>query len=183
MLRLGTKILIHSLLLAGSLSYVATPGYGAEAESLFSLINARLALMEDVALFKSAQGIAVEDLDREAQVIAEARQRAVALGLAADPVAELFAAQIRVAKAIQYRHLADWQNSPAPATGRDLATEIRPRLLQLGQNIVTQLLTAVESGALTAERRQQFHRQLTVAHVSRADRDALFDSLLRIRIH
>ena len=168
--------------LACALAVLPDRAPGAETEALFALLDERLGHMEDVALYKARNGIAVEDLAREAVVIADSKAAAAAAGLNPDSVEAFFAAQIAVAKAIQYRPLADWLSAPMPAGTRDLQTEIRPVISALGDQIVAALTRmAAAEGGLPGSLRQSFRQAITTKHVTAADVDLLFDSLLAVR--
>ena len=150
--------------------------------ALFVAINDRLSLMEDVALYKANNSIPVEDLPREQVVLADTQTNAAKAGLNPQSVRQFFATQIAVAKAIQYRHLADWQSAPAVKDAEDLQTVIRPTLTALGDRIVLLLADSVNSGdGIEEADRALFNASITVKNVSAADRDRLFDSLLVIR--
>lgn len=110
------------------------------------LISARLALMRDVAAHKWANGLAVEDLPREAVVLDAARRSGLTRSLTVASVEKLFAAQIDAAKEIQRYWFVQWQADVQPLQPVDLAGTIRPRLLELGDAI----LTAAASAAATA---------------------------------
>ncbi len=149
---------------------------------LFAAINDRLSLMEEVALYKVNNNIAVEDLPREQVVLAETQANAAAEGLNPQSVKQFFAAQIAVAKAIQYRHVADWQSAPESRQADDLQTVVRPALTTLGDRIILLLAESVNAnGEFEEADRAFFNAAITVKHVSLADRDRLFDSLLLIR--
>ena len=115
-------------------------------------------------------------------MLAETQANAAAEGLNPQSVKQFFAAQIAVAKAIQYRHLADWQSTPASRLADDLQTVIRPALTALGDRIILLLAESVNAnGGFEEADRAFFNAAITVKHVSLADRDRLFDSLLLIR--
>ena len=115
-----------------------------DIEEFFLLIDERLSHMEDVALHKVENKIAIEDLEREQFVIESAVKSAAELGLFGPSVESFFETQISVAKAIQYRHLADWLSKPPQAAAPDLEV-IRPKLSDLGESIVRKLATLVEN--------------------------------------
>jgi len=149
---------------------------------IFQLINERLSHMEDVALHKAQNNLPVEDLAREQTVIDNAVEAAAAQGLRGASIESFFTAQIEVAKAIQYRSLANWISEPANRTAPDLVTEIRPALTRLGDDIVQALANFLQSGNLIEEeQRNAFHNALTVPNINTADRDMLFNSLLLMR--
>lgn len=107
-------------------------------ESLRSLIDARLLLAPDVAQYKWNHHLPIEDLPREAQVIATLGRRAGDLGVP-QPFAEaFFRAQIEASKIAQNELFQGWdvfkhgQFPDAP----DLATATRPRLDKLTEQLL-----------------------------------------------
>lgn len=148
------------------------------ASSLAALLAAsdeRLALMPWVAEYKRARGLAVVDSAREARVL-EAAWEAVAT--AADragserprraDVQRFYRAQIDAAVAIQRRVLADpLREGVAPF---DLATEIRPALLRIGERMATLLvLTATDPESIPADLQTRVQKALG-RHLLPADR-------------
>jgi cyclohexadienyl dehydratase len=91
----------------------------------------RLALMPGIAAWKRAHGRALQDHDREAQVLASAAHEASRLGLDPRAVHDLFALQVELAKAVQRR-------TPAGQAPLDLAAA-RALLLRLGQRTLLAL--------------------------------------------
>lgn len=102
-----------------------------EADHLLDLLARRLAYMPAVAAWKRAHAIAITDPAREAAVLDAAREEARRAGLAADPVAALFAVQIELGKRVQ----ADAARAQ-PGETLDLGAEIRPELVRLGARII-----------------------------------------------
>ncbi|NKB35485.1 MAG: gamma subclass chorismate mutase AroQ [Pseudomonadales bacterium] len=155
----------------------------AQETEIFQLINERLAYMEDVALYKSQNQLPVEDLAREQVVVENAVAAAESIGLAGSSIESFFSTQIEVAKAIQYRSLADWISEPVNHSAPDLVTEIRPALTTLGDQIVATLANFLSDGNIIEEnRRSLFHQIIDSEQVSAADKDQLFDSLLLVRM-
>ena len=149
-------------------------------EEFFLLIDERLSHMEHVALYKAENKIAVEDIVREQFVIESAVKSAAELGLFAPSVESFFETQISVAKAIQYRHLADWLSKPPQATAPDLEV-IRPKLSDLGESIVRKLATLVENNNPVLEQHSKlFYDSISTKNVSKRDKARLFDTLLLI---
>lgn len=111
------------------------PVHGAE---LSSLIIERLSHMKDVAAWKHAKGVAVEDLARERVVIKSAAAAAAEKFIGPETITPFFTAQIEAAKAIQRCWLNRWDSGSAlpPTTVPDLVNNIRPELLRLGNEIV-----------------------------------------------
>ncbi len=99
----------------------------------------RLALMRAVAAFKWSNRLPVEDAAREAVVLAEAEGAALRHGLDVDGVRALFAAQIEAAKEIQSYWFDRWSQGPGPESSPDLVSELRPRLLAIGDRMLAEL--------------------------------------------
>jgi chorismate mutase-like protein len=120
----------------------------ADGAAITGLIAERLALMEQVAAYKYLNGVSVEDPEREAVVIAHATERAAEAGLDSEAMAAFFAAQIEAAKAIQRCWIARWQVAPdtAPEEAPDLALEIRPRLIEIGNALTAAIADAKANG-------------------------------------
>jgi len=138
--------------------------------------------MEDVAMYKSVNGLPVEDLPREKIVIENAVLAAESQGLLGDSIENFFITQINVAKAIQYRSLADWLSSPISKPIPDLPNQIRPKLTELGDEIVKELALLLSlEGRIGESLRESFHLHMSVNKVSAAEVDLLFNSLLLVR--
>jgi chorismate mutase len=138
--------------------------------------------MEDVAMYKSVNGLPVEDLPREKIVIENAVLAAESQGLLGDSIENFFITQINVAKAIQYRSLADWLSSPISKPTPDLPNQIRPKLTELGDEIVKELAILLShEGRIGESLRESFQLHMSVNKVSAAEVDLLFDSLLLVR--
>ncbi|MFL2874754.1 MAG: gamma subclass chorismate mutase AroQ [Pseudohongiellaceae bacterium] len=151
-----------------------------DIEEFFLLIDERLSHMEYVALHKVKNKIAIEDIVREQFVIESAVKSAAELGLFGPSVESFFEAQISIAKAIQYRHLADWLSKPPQATAPDLEV-IRPKLSDLGESIVRKLAKLVENNNPVLEQhRELFYDTISTKNVSKRDKAMLFGALLLI---
>lgn len=117
----------------------------AAIDTLLDLVEQRMAVMPDVARHKHNTGAAVEDLPREAQVIAAVTARAKDAGVDADLAARFFQAQIDASKMMQNSRIAAWK---AAGQGKftdapDLATAIRPTLDKLTPAMVAALKDAL----------------------------------------
>lgn len=123
-----------------ALALLAVAGTASAADgALAELLEDRLGLMEAVANHKWHNGLAVEDVGRERQVLLAARDRALEIGAEPDTVEALFRVQIEAAKDIQRFWFRHWEAAGAPEPGVDLNTEIRPRLIELGDAIIAEL--------------------------------------------
>jgi len=110
-------------------------------EPLRQAIDQRLLLAPAVARAKWNVQAPIEDLPREAQVIAAAVQQGRALGLPKAWVEAVFKAQIEASKTVQRELYAQWRHEQAGpfSDAPDLAHTIRPEL----DRITTQLLRAM----------------------------------------
>jgi chorismate mutase len=110
-------------------------------QQLVEISARRLVIAEQVALAKWDSGAAVEDSERETQVIANATKAGEAMGLDREEVANFFRAQIEANKLVQYALLAEWRRAgQAPAHKPvDLKETIRPQLDQLETQILAEL--------------------------------------------
>jgi len=132
------KWLLDKLLFA-TLLFAASHAAASEPQTLDQLINARLAYMKDVAAYKWLHQIPIEDLAREQTVIKAAQQAGLQPGLTIEFSRLFFTAQIEAAKEIQRYWFTQWQQTGAPQTAPDLVTEVRPKLIKLGNQIVAVL--------------------------------------------
>jgi chorismate mutase len=126
--------------------------------ALARLVDARLALMPDVARYKWNRRQAIEDLPREQALLDAVRAQAPQYGLAPERAVAFFAAQIEASKLLQRELFFAWQATGQGefATEKDLAADIRPHLDALNPRLLA-ALAAVEGraprrafGALTA---------------------------------
>jgi cyclohexadienyl dehydratase len=101
---------------------------------VYETIEARLALMPDVAAWKWTHQRPVFDEERERAVVANVVARAHYFGLTPESVQKVFETQIKIARAIQTALFEKWreQGFPADLTARDLETDLRPALDAIG---------------------------------------------------
>jgi len=130
---------------AGAAAAEPEPSGQATGAGLLELMQRRLELMPQVAAYKWHRDQPVQDPEREALVIAEARREALRYGLVPDSIERLFQAQMESARTVQAWWLDEWRagrSEPPPAP--DLAGSIRPELLRLGSEIVAAAARALE---------------------------------------
>ena len=100
------------------------------SDTLFKAMGARLGHMKAVAHYKFIHQRPIEDLSREAIVIANAERAGHAKGLPAAPTRQFFATQITAAKAIQHYWFEQWLANPPPPNptqlNRGYTTETSP---------------------------------------------------------
>ena len=149
---------------------------------LFRVINERLSHMEAVALFKTANQLASEDLDREKIVLSNSQLAAANAGLNQAYVTDFFQAQIEVAKIIQYRHRAKWLTEPVELIARDLNEVVRALLTELGDQVTLLVANTVNSkGGFAESQRQHFYDSITVEMLTEIEKKLLFNALLGIK--
>jgi chorismate mutase len=109
--------------------------------SVTDLVAQRLLLADKVAAAKYGTDTPIDDPVREAQILADVRDRAAAVGLDPDAVTVVFRDQIEANKLVQRGLYARWDANPGerPAERPDLAEEVRPAL----DRITTGLLAAL----------------------------------------
>lgn len=113
-------------------------------DRLIGLIGDRLTVMPDVARNKYNSGAAVEDLPREAQVLAAVAAQAERAGVTRALAESFFQAQIDAAKMLQQARIDAWtaEKRPPFADVPDLALDIRPKLDALTPGLIAALLEA-----------------------------------------
>lgn len=151
---------------------------------VFELVDQRLELMKDVAAFKYLNGIAIEDLKREAVVLDRARAKAEAEGLDGDLIERFFRRNIDAAKAIQRCWIEKWSSGAVPPPDRapDLRASIRPRLIDIGNRLTQSLATHVKSvGAVDEATRAAFRERVVVECLDAESAGALFGALREVR--
>ncbi len=163
------------------------PGLAAAETSseAFRLIDARLELMQPVAAWKDARGVAVEDREREAVVLEKAVAAAEESGIAPDTAAAFFRAQIEAAKEIQVCWIERWTSGEAVRPGEvpDLKEEIRPQLIQIGAELLAAVRERLGSGApFLAEELPAFRAAVEVDCLTEETRDGLFEALTRMTL-
>lgn len=172
------KSLLMCLSITSFSCFAATP----TSLSLFQTVNKRLSYMEDVALYKAQHHKAIEDLPREAVVISKAGESAKTYHLNKASIEDFTAAQISVAKAIQYRYRADLLSKPTDAKPRDLKTVIRPALIQLNNELNKSLSAYLASGhKITQNDWPEFKSTLDNHYVSESDKRMLFTALEKVK--
>lgn len=123
-------------------------------EELVALIRARLAIGADVARSKWNSGAPIEDLQREAEIIAALGRQAGQFGLPERWAEGFFRAQIEASKAVQRQLHARWRAEGREkfADAPDLGRDIRPRLDALTPKLLA-ALAAAWSGLCAPSRR------------------------------
>lgn len=116
-----------------------------ELAALRGVLAERLALMEDVAQHKWMEGLPVEDLEREAVVLARTLEQAAGAGLDPALAERVVVAQIEAAKRIQSALFGQWEvaaERPVFAAP-SLEATLRPEIGRLTDALL-RALTAAE---------------------------------------
>lgn len=149
-------------------------------EQLYSLINERLALMQDVAAWKWINQQPISMPEREQVVLQSAIRDGLQFGITTQTSRHFFITQINAAKEIQHCWFDRWaqapQQYPAPEVAGDLQSETRPALIELGAEITAELPHNTNDPAL-------FQQTTSVDCLSVTSRDAIFEAILGIQIY
>jgi len=169
---------------SAAIDSVVNPVIDPAVDTLFLLIQQRLSVMADVANYKWQHSLPIEDLSREGLVLDNAAAGAEQFALQAHSSRAFFSVQIEAAKEIQRAWFLQWQQQGAPLPGPDLNTEIRPRLINLGRQILRQLqLSATSLAAANPQAlSQRFAARVEVKHLSDNTRLKLLASLKSIAV-
>lgn len=115
----------------------------APRDDLPSLLVERLAWMDEVAFYKQARGLPIEDAPREAALLDAMAREAEVAGLPPAEVRAFFTGQIEAAKQAQHAWLRAQARRPTrDAPLPDLAGEVRPALDALGRRLIVALAEA-----------------------------------------
>lgn len=151
------------------------------SNEVFNIINERLSYMEDVALFKAQRHLPIEDMERENLVVNEAIISAQNSGLSLTHMESFIRAQISVAKAVQYRHRADFLSNTTQRKPRDLQKVVRPLLLHLNDKLIEQLVVYLKSyGSFNVDQYNEFEKAINVKHVTISDKQLIFRALQNV---
>ncbi|WBA80089.1 hypothetical protein [Endozoicomonas sp. GU-1] len=90
---------------------------------------------------------------------------------------------MNAAKAIQYGYFNQWSSAkPANKKYRDLDSEVRPRLIELGEQIVGQISAYLKNGGTFDNNMlKDFVRLVNATHLSEDDKEKMFECLQRIQ--
>lgn len=138
------------LAIALSAKSVAQPTDGIlSVLELRNIMIERLAVMPDVARYKWNKAIPVEDLKREAQILAVTVKQAKESGVEEKFATRAIAAQMTASKMLQNKLMKIWQENNQGTFDNvpDLVTDIRPKIVEL----TPRLLAALKKSQNTLE--------------------------------
>ena len=181
-----TSVCLILGVLAPSLSHANSP----ELTKLLQLVDQRLQVMDDVALYKFAHGIPIENKQREAVVLASVIKNAGENNLKPESVEGFFRLQITLAKQIQQGWTDQWRSqgkSPTTVAADipDLKTDIRPELITLGAQIVKQFplaLPALHDPAQLASSRSEIRETITSPYISTEMKHRLLHAMAMVQV-
>ncbi|MBL4781156.1 MAG: gamma subclass chorismate mutase AroQ [Porticoccaceae bacterium] len=159
-----------------------------EFTRLLGLLEQRLQLMQDVAAYKYANHIAVENKQREKVVLASAMADARQQQLAPASVEAFFRLQIELAKTVQKSWLERWRAEGRVAQTTDgmadLNHDIRPQLIALGAQLVAQIplvLSELQVINRFDEHLRAINAAITSPFINSTMKGELLQSLLQVR--
>jgi cyclohexadienyl dehydratase len=176
-------ILFLFLLTASAGAQPAFAEPDADVREVFHLIGERLQLMRDVAAWKHLHREPIVDSAREQQVLEQTVQQAAALGLEPQSARELLALQIRLAVRVQLSLTKSWQSgAQAPTRAPDLKTGLRPRLDEIGGQLLRSLALAAP-GLQDADmsRLAAYARTIDAPGITDTDREDLARGVRAVR--
>ncbi|WP_213990092.1 chorismate mutase [Sodalis sp. dw_96] len=172
-------LLLSSLFLAGSV--FAGPVLANSILSLSSALNERMLIMKDVAGYKAEHHLPVEDLVREQKVVSLAQEEAKDTGLDPHSVVPFIQAQMDVAKAIQYRYLADWLSSPEQNWRPKHLDDVRKTISDQDRVILSSISQRLRAGSFSEKDKLEISSLLNAPNLSDTDKSHLVNALLLIK--
>lgn len=153
-------------------------------QTLVHLVDQRLSYMKDVAAYKWVNQLPIEDVQREEIVLNKSMSAASKLGLDSLSTYSFFETQITLAKTIQQFWFDQWaKDGFVNYNYADLKTEIRPALLELGDDIL-KTLAELEPWQFTKREKRQARRllmqEVLVQGQKKRDRLPLYTAILKI---
>ncbi|MET0656615.1 MAG: gamma subclass chorismate mutase AroQ [Steroidobacteraceae bacterium] len=169
-------------LLAGTAQ--AAPVFADPAQDIDRIVELtvqRRALMRDVAAWKWVHERPINDPEREGELLERMRAQARVLGIEPEALADFFELQMKWARREQRRAFSEWEKSGAPiAAARDLNTELRPALDDIGAELLRALYVSLpELDAPDFETRYA-ERVRGHSNLAAEDADALLEALGRL---
>jgi cyclohexadienyl dehydratase len=159
---------------AARVRWLGVSAHRTDSDHLLDLLARRLALMPAVARAKAQHGLAIEDPEREARVLASVRARARAAGLDAATVEDLFRLQIEISRRVQQTDAKARDAAP----DLDLDQTLRPAIGALGDRIVSAL---AEQAPIPPASLDGADWAPLAVWLSEPERIALHDALLAVR--
>ena len=147
------------------------------------LLNERLSYMKDVAGYKAANHLPIEDLIQEDKVMDKSLAEAESLGLSGVSIKPFMVAQINAAKAIQYRYRADWLSQPETHWQPKPLDEVRTHISQLSSHILQQIAQELKT-CKPAEmgNKALFIKTIRQHNLTEADVESIFTTFNQVKL-
>ncbi|RDH45187.1 gamma subclass chorismate mutase AroQ [Zooshikella ganghwensis] len=157
-----------------------------EMEEICNVINQRLLLVLDVALYKIHNNQPIEDIQQEKRILVHSKYVAYKRGVNEETLANFFNMLMVAAKLVQYRYFAQnliHQHMVDSQQVKDLNGNVRPELNKLGQKLICLIQQKLEkSGPFTETEWNQFIQMISNDCLFDSEKRYLFESLKQIRL-
>lgn len=151
-------IVVSSILMCGS--SLATSVNAATLPELAEALNTRFDVMKDVAGYKAANHLPVEDLPREKNVLLKAQSAARDAMLDPQSIDAFVQTQMAVSKNIQYRYLDRWRLQPEKEWQPRPLAQVRAEILELDNTILNLISRQILTGGGFSEEQGRMLAQL-----------------------
>lgn len=173
-------VVVSSILMCGS--SLAASVNSATIPELAKALNTRFEVMKDVAGYKAANHLPVEDLPREKNVLMKAKDAARDAMLAPESIDAFIQTQMAVSKNIQYRYLDRWRLHPEKGWQPRPLTEVRAQILELDNTILNIISRQIMTGGgFDEEQERQLSRLLNDTQISALEKTQLIEALGKIK--
>ncbi|MEB5476269.1 chorismate mutase [Acinetobacter pollinis] len=162
--------------------FISVHAFSASNNNLFNLMNQRLSFMPDVAANKYLTHQPVEVLEQEQKVLERTLNIADQEGLDADSVKPFVIAQMNVAKAIQYRYIADWLSQPNIQLNPQSLDAVRVHISNLTVEMMKQIAVSLKTKDKSICNSRRFMHDVKFNHLTKSDQQYLFTTLQNIKL-
>ncbi|CNE06959.1 chorismate mutase [Yersinia nurmii] len=153
-------------------------------DGVFSLIDQRLSYMKDVAGYKAAHHLPIEDLAQEKRVLQQVMGEAEKKGIDPESIKPFFIASMDAAKVIQYRYRAEWLSKPAEGWEPRSLDKIRPEIANLSKQLIAEIYSLLASGqTIEQSELSRFRDIVHQMNLNDADKMRLFTTLRLIKLN
>jgi chorismate mutase len=175
-------VVVSSILMCGS--SLAASVNAATLPELAEALNTRFEVMKDVAGYKAANHLPVEDLPREKNVLLKAQDAARDVMLDPKSIDAFVQTQMAVSKNIQYRYLDRWRLQPEKGWQPRPLAEVRAQILDLDNTILNLISRQIMTGGGFGEEQDRtLSRLLNDKQISSLEKAQLIDALGKIKRH
>lgn len=173
-------VVVSSILMCGS--SLAASVNSATIPELAKALNTRFEVMKDVAGYKAANHLPVEDLPREKNVLMKAEAAARDVMLDPQSIDAFVQTQMAVSKNIQYRYLDRWRLQPEKGWQPRPLAEVRAQILELDNTILNLISRQIMTGGGFGDEQERILTQLlNDKQLSVLEKVQLIDALRKIK--